>query len=87
MNTVDYTPVPSLSSLQESVAELEAERTLLTDTLAESEAVRTEQANLLFAASSLIADVFYSTETPMDIKTACAKWRKAQRRTKESGHG
>jgi hypothetical protein len=76
MNTVDYTPVPSLESLQKRVTALEAREVDLVERLRVAN-------NLLAEAESIIrlSTAWFLTKSRRD------EWLSAYQRTKESGHG
>jgi hypothetical protein len=77
MNTVDYTPVPSLESLQKRVTALEAREVDLVERLRVAN-------NLLAEAESIIR---LSTAWRFGTKSRRDEWLSAYQRTKESGHG
>jgi enoyl-CoA hydratase/carnithine racemase len=77
MNTVDYTPVPSLESLQKRVTALEAREVDLVERLRVAN-------NLLAEAESIIR---LSTRQGGLGLNAARRMASAYQRTKESGHG
>ena len=79
MNTVDYTPVPSLESLQKRVTALEAREVDLVERLRVAE-------NLLMSAEMVITALLEAGPRQTDEAWALS-WIKAYQRTKESGHG
>jgi len=78
MNTVDYTPVPSLESLQKRVTALEAREVDLVERLRVAE-------NLLMSAEMVITALLEAD--PLTDEAWALSWIKAYQRTKESGHG
>jgi hypothetical protein len=78
MNTVDYTPVPSLESLQKRVTALEAREVDLVERLRVAE-------NLLMSAEMVITALLEAD--PLTDEALALSWIKAYQRTKESGHG
>jgi hypothetical protein len=85
MNTVDYTPVPSLESLQKRVTALEAREVDLVERLRVAE-------NLLETAAPIIGAITELERQGPPTGRAhrwlwSYRWLWASQRTKESGHG